>query len=117
MISLDEARKLARQAEDMQFDLPPNFDSLTLSQMAAVANGIGPEAFPEPLRKAIDARHPVLKPVAFIHDIEWDGNDGTRESFLESNRRFLSNGVKAACATYSTWRPGRYLVMWDAYKL
>ena len=79
-------------------------------------NGIGPEAFPSWLRTALDALHPSLAPVAFIHDVEWSESDGSEESFAESNARFRRNGITVACAAYGWWRPRRYLVMWDSVK-
>ena len=68
------------------------------------------------LRAALDALHPSLRPVAFIHDVEWHESDGTEQSFAESNARFRRNGCKVACAAFGWWRPRRYLVMWDAWK-
>lgn len=88
----------------------------TNAQLGSMSNGIGPERFPGWLRAVLDALHPSLAPVAFIHDVEWSRSDGTRESFAESNRRFLRNGVKVAVAAYPWWRLRRYKVMWDAWK-
>jgi hypothetical protein len=88
----------------------------TDEQLAAIYNGIGPEAFPEWLRAALDAMHPSLAPVAFIHDVEWHESDGSASSFVASNDRFRRNGVAVACAAFGWWRPRRYKVMWDAVK-
>ena len=88
----------------------------TDEQLAAIYNGIGPEAFPEWLRAALDAMHPSLAPVAFIHDVEWHESDGSASSFEASNDRFRRNGVAVACAAFGWWRPRRYKVMWDAVK-
>ena len=88
----------------------------TDEQLAAIYNGIGPEAFPEWLRAALDAMHPSLAPVAFIHDVEWHESDGSASSFEASNDRFRRNGVAVACAAFGWWRPRRSKVMWDAVK-
>lgn len=72
----------------------------TDEELAGIFNGIGPEAFPQWLRAALDALHPSLAPVAFIHDVEWSESDGSEESFAESNARFRRNGITVACAAY-----------------
>ena len=63
---------------------------------------------------ALDALHPSLAPVAFIHDAEWSESENAPNA--ESNARFRRNGVKVAYAAYGWWRPRRYKVMWDAWK-
>ena len=65
-------------------------------------------------RAALDALHPSLAPVAFIHDVEWSESENAPNA--ESNARFRRNGVKVACAAFGWWRPRRYKVMWDAWK-
>lgn len=88
----------------------------TNTELGSMYNGIGPAKFPAWLRAVLDALHPSLAPVAFVHDIEWSLSDGTRESFAASNSRFRRNGFKVAKALYPWWRPRRYLVMIDAWR-
>ena len=65
-------------------------------------------------RAALDALHPSLAPVAFIHDVEWSESENAPNA--ENNARFRRNGVKVACAAFGWWSPRRYKVMWDAWK-
>ena len=44
------------------------------------------------------------------------GNDGTEESFKESNQRFRRNGIKVAKIEFKWYDPRRYIVMFDAVK-
>ena len=112
----EEARRLRELCEKYELENREILAKYTDEQLAAIYNGIGPEAFPQWLRAALDAVHPSLAPVAFIHDVEWHESDGSEESFAESNVRFRRNGIAVACAAFGWWRPRRYKVMWDAVK-
>jgi len=80
-------------------------------QLAYDFNGIGPEWFPEDLRKLIDNLHVDLLPAAFIHDVRWSHSDGTVSSFIKSNEELSKNGRKIACAKYSWYNPMRYILI------
>ena len=116
MADIDEIRRLRRACEDMELENRELLAKYTDEQLADMFNGIGPEGFPGWLRKALDALHPSLKPVAMIHDVEWSESDGRRETFDESNERFRRNGITVARESFGWWRPRRYKVMWDAVK-
>ena len=116
MADIDEIRRLRRACEDMELENREMLDKYTDEQLSDMFNGIGPQGFPGWLRKALDALHPSLKPVAMIHDVEWSESDGRRETFDESNERFRRNGITVACESFGWWRPRRYKVMWDAVK-
>ena len=112
----EEARRLRELCEKYELENREILAKYTDEQLAAIYNGIGPEAFPEWLRATLDAMHPSLAPVAFIHDVEWHESDGSASSFEASNARFRRNGIAVACAAFGWWRPRRYKVMWDAVK-
>ena len=116
MEGIDEIRRLRRACEDMELENRELLAKYTDEQLSDMFNGIGPQGFPGWLRKALDALHPSLKPVAMIHDVEWSESDGRRETFDESNERFRRNGCKVAGESFGWWRPRRYKVMWDAVK-
>ena len=112
----EEARRLRGLCETYGLEGCEILAKYTDEQLAAIYNGIGPEAFPQWLRAALDAVHPSLAPVAFIHDVEWHESDGSIAAFDMSNARFRRNGCKVACAAFGWWRPRRYKVMLDAVK-
>ena len=116
MATVDEVKRLKELCEEYGLEGRDILAKYTDEDLAAIFNGIGPDAFPQWLRSALDALHPSLAPVAFIHDVEWHESDGTEASFAESNARFRRNGCKVASAAFGWWRPRRYLVMWDAVK-
>lgn len=116
MADLNEIRRLRAVCEECGLEGRKILDKYTDEELAALFNGIGPEAFPSWLRTALDALHPSLAPVAMIHDVEWSESDGKEETFAASNARFRRNGCKVASASFGWWRPRRYLVMWDSVK-
>ncbi|MCR5414550.1 MAG: hypothetical protein K6F50_07485 [Kiritimatiellae bacterium] len=111
MATEKEIRELRRLCEEYKLEGREILEKFTDGELAATYNGIGPEAFPDWLRKCIDALHPSLEPVAFIHDIEWSQEDKSPFLFAESNERFKRNGCKVAKAKFGWWRPRRYIVM------
>ena len=116
MAGVDEVKRLKALCDESDLEGREILSKDTDDELAAIFNGIGPDAFPQWLRSALDALHPSLAPVAFIHDVEWHESDGTETAFAESNARFRRNGCKVASAAFGWWRPRRYLVMWDAVK-
>ncbi len=116
MAGVDDVKRLKSLCEGYGLEGREILSKYTDEELAAIFNGIGPEAFPAWLRTALDALHPSLAPVAFIHDVEWHESDGTETAFAESNARFRRNGCKVASAAFGWWRPRRYKVMWDAVK-
>ena len=116
MASLKEVKRVTELCEKYELEGRDVIKGYTNTQLGSMYNGIGPEKFPGWLRAVLDALHPSLAPVAFIHDIEWSLSDGSKESFTASNRRFKRNGAKVAKAMYGFWNPRRYKVMWDAAK-
>ena len=112
----EEARRLRGLCESHSLENREILAKYTDAELASIYNGIGPEAFPQWLRAALDAVHPSLAPVAFIHDVEWHESDGSADAFDMSNDRFRRNGCKVATDDFGWWRPRRYKVMWDAVK-
>ena len=111
MASPSEIARLRQLAKDNCLENASILDKYTDEQLASrVYNGIGPESFPKWLREVIDFLNPSLEPVALIHDAEWYETDRTKASFEASNRRFRSNGIRMAKATYGWWNPLRYRV-------
>ena len=111
MATLNEIKRLRAACEDCGLEGREILAKYTDEELAALFNGIGPEAFPPWLRAVLDFIHPSLEPVAFLHDAEWELSDGTKESFTASNERFKRNGYKVAKADFGWWRPRRYVVM------
>lgn len=108
-VDVEEIENLMRTCVDYGLDGLEIAEQFTLEELADIYNGIGPDRFPEVIRKALDKMHPSLLPVAFIHDIQYHVG-GTKEDFTASNDLFKSNGKRMAFARYAWYDPRRYLV-------
>lgn len=84
-------------------------EGFTVSQLAAMFNGIGPESWPQKLRDALDNLAADLMPAAFIHDIRYATGDGTRDDFDSANAELRANGETIADSKYSWYNPMRYI--------
>lgn len=111
MNRLKEIKQLRELAEKYGLEDREILEKYPMNRLAAIYNGIGPDAFPEWLRNCISALHPTLAPVAFIHDVEWWESDGTDETFAKTNERFKENGYRAAREEYGWYNPHRWIVM------
>ena len=118
MASLKEVKRVTELCEKYELEGRDVIKGYTNTQLGSMYNGIGPEKFPGWLRAVLDALHPSLAPVAFIHDIEWSLSDGTKASFTESNRRFKRNGYKVTrCASGKIMvkQPNGFSEQFDSY--
>lgn len=104
-----EVEKLIGEARKLNLEHVEILDRYTVEQISQIYNGIGPDRFPEWLRKTLDKLHPSLRVVALVHDLEYY-EGGTRDEFEESNERFYRNGKTVAFANYAWYDPRRYLV-------
>jgi len=111
MNRLKELKELREKAEKLQLENKEILRKYTLTELSAIYNGIGPDAFPDWIRLCISALHPSLAVVALIHDVEWHESDKTQKTFAESNDRFKRNGCKVAEADFAWYNPRRYIVM------
>jgi hypothetical protein len=98
---LEECRKYGLEGTDF-------VASLSMPQVVAAYNGIGPESFPKPLRKALDKLNPRLRCIALPHDCRFSYGDGTREDFEKANKELKRNGRKVADVLYGKFNPMRY---------
>ena len=114
MNRLKEIKQLKELAEKYRLEGREIIGKYNMQELCSIYNGIGPDAFPQWLRKGISALNPSLAVVAFIHDIEWHESDGSKEGFKASNDRFRTNGRRVADAEYAWYNPRRWLVRHQA---
>lgn len=114
--SITQIRKLRALCEAYQLEGREILCRHTDEELARIYNGIGPSSFPDWMRDALDAIHPSLRPVALIHDVEFEHSDGKEDSFRACNERFRCNGIKVAQAGFKWYNPRRYLVEFEAVK-
>ncbi len=130
MYTLEEIAALRQKCAELQLEGRGLLDKYTDEELQCICNGIGPDSFSKSMRAFVTNLHPTLEPVAFIHDVEFEESDGTKENFTKSNDRYYTNGCIAAKSEYAWFNPTRYVVIaqalrhsfmchkfgWDGYK-
>ena len=79
-------------------------------ELAKIYNGIGPDRFPDWLRKIVTEANGLFEPAALIHDVEYHIG-GTREDFTAANDRFRRNCDLLIRKEYPWWSPMRYMLL------
>lgn len=107
-----------RRAEQIRlgFDIPEAYARATDEQIAAHANGVGPDAFPSSVRGLLTEVVPHLDLAADIHDVEFRLSDGRTASFLAANARIYHNGRLWILANRGRFNPRRYIELWRVAK-
>lgn len=108
--SEEEIEELMRRAVDGGLEGLEIFERFTIAEIAQIYNGIGPDSFPDWLRRIVTASAPVLEPAALIHDLEYEIG-GDEINFELANNRFEHNCCKLIRAAYGWWNPIRYLCL------
>lgn len=109
-MTIDEILILREEALFLNLIGSQKLLKLTPEKLQSIYNGIGPEWFPEELRKMIDTLHPSLRVVAMQHDVDFATGSGTWNDFCEINKNFEKNGRIVADASFAWYRPRRYIV-------
>lgn len=112
-IELDELRD---EALECGLEHADRLAEYTLEELEQICNGIGPEFFPDELRKFIDSMTPTLRAAAMVHDLDFFMGAGTYSDFSAANRRLEKNGCIAAAEKYAFYDPRRYIVQATARK-
>lgn len=80
----------------------------TIEEIELIYNGIGPDRFPDWLRRIVTASAHILEPAALIHDLEYQVG-GAKKNFHEANKRFGHNCRILVKNEFSWWNPMRWL--------
>ena len=69
--------------------------------LGQICNGVGPDAWPDPLRRLLD-KLPYLLPASKVHDVDYEagGNDEDRST---ADSRFRRNCFRVARAKLGPW--------------
>lgn len=99
--------ELIRKIKTMELEGAEILDRFTAEAIGKIYNGIGPDRFPDWLRKIITESAGIFEPAAVIHDVEYE-NGGTWQDFTDANERFRRNCYRLVKAEYPWWSPLRY---------
>lgn len=119
MLETWEIKKLMERAIDAELEGTWFFQWYSAEELAVIYNGIGPDRFPDWLRKLLTTSAKLFEPAALIHDLEYFLGGGPAD-FTAANQRFRTNCFRLICRQYPWWSPMRYLRMdqarrWAAY--
>lgn len=101
MYSEEEIGKLLEEVAHYDLSYPPELKELTLSDLATVCNGWGPDSWSENARKVVTILAGPYAVIHIPHDVRYEYKIGTRE---EADREFYDNGLKVWRARWeSLW--------------
>ena len=109
--TIEQAKELYAEAVRLKLLRSDNlFDPVRVSK---VCNGIGPECWPEVMRKLADKLYPVMELAAAIHDVDYD-RGGDFSDRLAADLVFRANCELAIRAKYAWYHPWRYVKLAQA---
>ena len=91
MYSLTEIKAMQRSAVELELLCPDYFLQMPPDQLQKIANGYGPERWPESCRKAIGwfFRHYTVP--AAVHDVRYEFSDGMEPTRRAADAEFRAN--------------------------
>ena len=112
-------RELIQKAYSLNLEGVHILDKYSVEEIGKIYNGIGPDRFPDWLRKIVTESASLFEAAALIHDVEYD-EGGTREQFTAANDRFRRNCYTLVKDRYGWYDIRRYLWMnkarhWSSY--
>ena len=90
-------------------------DFFSRDDLEAIYNGIGPDRFPDWLRKIITLANGLFEPAALIHDVRFYIG-GTKADFTAANKEFRNNCYTLVKAAYAWYDPRRYKWLFRAWR-
>lgn len=103
-------KELIQKARKLRLENVGILDRYSEEEISRIYNGIGPDRFPDWLRKIVTASTELFEAAALIHDVEYD-EGGTREQFTAANDRFRRNCYTLVKDRYGWYDIRRYLWM------
>lgn len=101
---------LIQKARELRLENVEILDRYSEEEISRIYNGIGPDRFPDWLRKIVTESAELFEAAALVHDVEYD-EGGTREQFTAANDRFRRNCYTLVKDRYGWYDPRRYLWM------
>lgn len=107
-MSNEKLKELILTARRLKLEHVEILDKYSITGIAEIYNGIGPDRFPDWLREIVTKSAGLFEPAALIHDVEYH-EGGTREQFTAANDRFRRNCYALVKDRYGWWDIRRYL--------
>lgn len=118
MYTQEQIIQILSIAKGANLSFPDGFANASFEELCEVCNGVGSDAMPEKLRKALTKAYSCAQATAAIHDWRYENSDGLSESQKKADDEFLKNGmaeVKYRHANGGLW--GWLHRLWDERKI
>ena len=86
-----EMKRIKEEAAALQLKYPAEFADMPCSTLAGIANGYGPERWPENLRKLVTWIFRHYPAPAAIHDVPYEFSDGSELTRKAADAEFAAN--------------------------
>ena len=86
-----EAKHIKEEAAALHLKYPAEFADMPCSKLAGIANGYGPERWPENLRKLATWIFRNYPAPAAIHDVRYEFSDGSELTRKAADAEFAAN--------------------------
>ena len=117
MYTAMEAAAFQHQAAELKLKYPAVFVEMPPEELANIANGYGPEAWGEELRKVLTwifRKYPVP---AAIHDVRYEFSDGRAFTRKAADAEFSANLRLVWLDNYGVWRWINPVAWYDLWKI
>jgi hypothetical protein len=117
MYTVEEIIFMQTQAEEMQLQYPKEFVLMAPEKLQDIANGYGPDRWPETVRKTLTwffRHYPVP---AAIHDLRYELSDGIEPTRRAADAEFAANLLTVWKKRYGGWRFINPLALYERWKL
>lgn len=101
MFSVEDIAKFREIIALYELNYPEVMDHMSDYEIATIANGIGPDSWPQGLRKITTQLFGPYAVIHIPHDIRYEQHIGTRE---EADREFYDNALKIWRFRWGIWR-------------
>ncbi len=104
MYTSEQAAALQAQARWLHLRYPRKFQQMPPAQLAGIANGYGPDRWPEKVRGVITWIFRHYPAPAAIHDVRYEFSDGRADTRRAADAEFISNLEINWADRYGAWR-------------
>lgn len=87
----EDIKRFLELIEFYQLEYPVEMNQMSLFELRSICNGIGPDSWPDELRKLATQLFGPYAVIHVPHDVRYDRRIGTR---AEADREFYDNAIK-----------------------
>ena len=105
----EDIKRFLELIEFYQLEYPVEMNQMSIFELRSICNGIGPDNWPDELRKISTMLFGPYAVLHVPHDVRFEKKIGTRE---QADREFYDNGIRIWKIRWGAWR----YFSWQAIK-